>query len=278
MIGRSLGIPPWRAWSVFLWGLLAFVRHSDCYAQLADLGVEAISDAADRVHLEGESYFRTVMADTRPVLVVTMHMGDFQLGFLRLVSSCSPLTRPLSVFKMSAEDVRENILLDAFSRLGARPQILRASEEGGRRAFLALRKGQVVAMTIDLEVNVTTRSVVEFLGHPCHMQNGPATIALINRALVLPVVNFKDPNGRRVVRVFPPIDTAELLQGQPMKTRVDALTQEFARILEKWIHARPRQVQAWFAIADTLAAPLPQAMASVTGEKVEAPHDDAIDP
>lgn len=260
MISRSLRVARWKAWMVFGSGLVSFVRHANSYIQLTNLSIEKICGIASQVRIEGESFLRAAITSDRPILIVTMHMGDFQLGFLKLVEVCSPLKRQLSVFKMSAEDEREDILLKAFGRFGAYPQVLRANKEGGRLAFLALRSGHIVAMTIDLEVSVKTRSAVNFLGHPCYMQNGPATIALINRALILPVINFTEKSGQRVVKVHPYIDTLDVFTSLPMVKRVDLLTQQLAEQLEIWIRTWPSQVQAWFAIADTLVEPLPENM------------------
>ena len=265
MIGRSLSLPRWKAWVIFCFGLRSFVRHINSYIQLTNLNVKEICNLASQVRLEGESFLRTTIALDRPVLIVTMHMGDFQLGFLKLVEACSPLERQLSVFKMSAADAKEGVLLAAFKNFGAYPQILRANDEGGRRAFLALRAGHVVAMTIDLEVSVKTRSIVRLFGHPCHMQNGPATIALINRSLILPVINYTEKNGQRVVKVHEAIDTLNVFPSLPMLRRIDLLTQQLADQLEGWIHSWPSQVQAWFAIADTLLEPLPAVKVDLNG-------------
>jgi lauroyl/myristoyl acyltransferase len=243
---------------VFLSGLLSFVRHANYYINLTKLDINKICDLASQVRIEGKPFLHEAIFSERPVLIVTMHMGDFQIGFLKLVEACSPLKRELSVFKMSAADEREKKLLEAFGMFGAYPHMLRANEEGGRQAFLALRAGHVVAMTIDLEVSVKTRSVVNFLGRPCYMQNGPATIALINRSLILPVINFTGKNGQRVVKVYPSIDTLHVFPALPMAKRVDILTQQIADQLETWIRTWPSQVQAWFAIADTLVEPLPK--------------------
>ena len=240
MIGRSLSLPRWKAWVIFCFGLRSFVRHINSYIQLTNLNVKEICNLASQVRLEGESFLRTTIALDRPVLIVTMHMGDFQLGFLKLVEACSPLERQLSVFKMSAADAKEGVLLAAFKNFGAYPQILRANDEGGRRAFLALRAGHVVAMTIDLEVSVKTRSIVRLFGHPCHMQNGPATIALINRSLILPVINS------------PTIDSVII--------GISALVGEAAThiaksIVEASIHSNKPIVVAWMLPESAVAEP-----------------------
>jgi lauroyl/myristoyl acyltransferase len=258
VIANSLNFAQWKAWVVFLSGLLSFVRHASEYNNLTKSNIDKICDLASQVRIEGKSFLHEAIFSERPVLIVTMHMGDFQLGFLKLVEACSPLKRELSVFKMNAADDREKKLLEAFEMFGVHPHMLRANEEGGRQAFLALRAGHVVAMTIDLEVSVKTRSVVDFLGHPCYMQNGPATIALINRSLILPVINFTKKNGQRVVKVYPSIDTLHVFPALPMAKRVNILTQQLADQLETWIRTWPSQVQAWFAIADTLVEPLPK--------------------
>lgn len=256
VIGETLSVGRVQAIAIYVRSLFAFADFVIEYTITCSRGVAEIFRRTDRVVLEGKEFLEQAVAADRPILIATMHMGHFQLGFLKLVQLMKP-TRPLSVFKFSGNDRNEDALFDAFTSLGCPPNALRAKEGGGRDAYLALRRGDIVALTIDLELVVKTRSSVKFFGRDCNMQNGPATIAALTRAVIVPVVNYVDENGRRVVRVERPVDAGARDSGESMPAFIQRTTQQLARTLESWVAMAPHQVHAWSAIADTMAQPVP---------------------
>lgn len=257
-ISSALYLRPLPSFFLYVRSLISFVNFGVDYAIICAGGSDGIRRKMSEFDIRGETHFASALDTGRPILVVTMHMGDFQLGFLRLVERLRP-RRQLSVFKLSDQNDNEDILLKTFASLGNEPIVMRAGDGGGRQAYLALRKGHIVAITIDLELNVTSRSTVQFFGRPCHMQNGPATLAALTRALIVPVINFTDSTHRRIVCVGVPIDAGVTAHGEDMPVTIQRLTQDLASCLESWIRIDPGQVQAWSAIAETMACPVPEA-------------------
>ncbi|HEX7638291.1 MAG TPA: lysophospholipid acyltransferase family protein [Burkholderiaceae bacterium] len=271
-IADTLALGRWRAFGLYVRSLSSFSAFTLDYLVMCRRGTAEIERRIAGLSIQGLEHMEQALASGRPILVTTMHMGNFQLGFLKLVDRLRP-ARTLSVFKMSLNDRNEDVLFQAFAKLGCPPTAMRAGEDGGRQAYLALRKGDIVAITIDLELQVKSRSVVRFFDRPCHMQNGPATIAALTRALIVPVVNYEDRSGRAIVRVEPPVETDIRATGETMPIAIQRLTQHLAATLERWIRIDPRQVHAWSAIAETLACPLPPApeAAPAAAEATTAP-------
>lgn len=255
-VSDAIGTSRVASFLLYVRSLYSFIGFSVDYMVTCARGPSEIMRQMSKTDIDGAHHFAFALATERPILVVTMHMGDFQIGFLKLVERLRP-GRQLSVFKLSDKSLSEAVLLEAFASLGHKPIVLRAGEGGGRQAYLALRKAHIVAITIDLELQVTSRSTVSFFGRPCHMQNGPATIAALTRSLIVPVVNFKDRQGRRIVQVSPPIDSGTAMSGSNMHIAVQQLTQQLADCMEAWIRIDPSQVQAWSAIAETISHPIP---------------------
>lgn len=254
---------------IYLKSLSAFLSFGQDYADRRYKSPNEVLAEAKRIFIEGERHPKAALSTGRPLLIVTIHMGDFQLGFLRLMERFRP-ARKTFLFKLNAGDEKETALMKAFESLMNPPTVLRVKEGGGRAAYLALRQSHIVVMTIDLEVKVNSRSVVDFFGKPCYMQNGPATIAVLSKALVIPIVTYKNHKGHKVVRVEPSIDSCANAQGETIEQRIDRVTQELANCLQQWLINWPEQAQAWTSIADTMVCPLPNPKRSVMTEKTDA--------
>ena len=158
-IADTLALGRWRAFGLYVRSLSSFSAFTLDYLVMCRRGTAEIERRIAGLSIQGLEHMEQALASGRPILVTTMHMGNFQLGFLKLVDRLRP-ARTLSVFKMSLNDRNEDVLFQAFAKLGCPPTAMRAGEDGGRQAYLALRKGDIVAITIDLELQVKSRSVV----------------------------------------------------------------------------------------------------------------------
>lgn len=250
-IGGALRLPADRALRVYRASLRTFVRFNLQYLFLCRSSSAAVRARMAAIEVRGQEHLTPFLTDGRPVLLITMHMGEFQLGFLKLAASLRS-KRNIFAFKISERNADEDALFAAFARESQHIEPLRAGQDGGRRAYLELRKGNVVMMTVDLEVHVTSRSTVEFFGRPCQMQNGPATLALLTGAVIVPIINYTDAAGVDTVRVETPLDTKAQFTGEPPRAIIDRLTQQIATLMQTWIAIDPTQVHAWSAIAETI--------------------------
>jgi len=210
----------------------------------------------DAIELSGIENITCALASSRPILLVTIYMGNFPLSFLKLISSVD-IERQVYIFKVNPKSANEERLFSLYHRASQYVHPLRLGEHGGKKAFFELRKGNIVAMMIDAEVRVTSREKVAFLNQSCNMQSGPATLAYLSKATILPVVNYTNGHGQQVVRIEKPIASQKLLTDSSHKEAIARITQELASTMENWIHMAPEQVQRWPSIAQIMAQNAP---------------------
>lgn len=252
-----LNIGQTDAQRIYLRSLTAFTQFSLDYDYICRAGVAHMERRIRDIAVQNIDLIRPYLHGRQPLLIVTMHMGAFPMGFLRLVSMIEA-GREVFVFKMSGQNTNETALFAAFESKAMALQALRPGEGGGRRAFMELRRGNVVVMAVDLEVNVTSRTPVSFLGRQVMMQAGPATLAALTGATVLPVINFYDAGDQPVLRIEEPITAQPLHAGESQAEVIGRVTQGIARMLESWIRIDPAQVHAWSSLAETALRPAVQ--------------------
>lgn len=257
-IGRSLQLDAAAARQVYRRSVRSFVQFNVDYVLMCRSTPQQLRLQAERVRLLGAQRLTPFLTPGRPVLIITIHMGNFQLGFLKLATSIRS-QRDIFVFKMSAANELEHRMFGEFGQHLQRIAALRTGEEGGRKAFMELRRGNVVAMAVDLEVHVTSRASVDFFSRPCHMQSGPATLAAMSNAVILPVINYVDASGQPVIQVEEPLFAQPLTPAETLPQVVQRLTQRIAGLMESWIRIDPTQVHAWSSIAETMQCPVPEA-------------------
>ncbi len=257
VIGSFLNIGEADARRIYLRSLNAFTEFCLDHDHTCRAGVAYMEQRIRGIAVQNLDRVSPHLHGRHPLLIVTMHMGAFPLGFLRLVSMIEA-GREVFVFKMSGHNTNETSLFAAFESKAMALQALRPGEGGGRRAFMELRRGNVVVMAVDLEVNVTSRTPVSFLGRPVMMQAGPATLAALTGATVLPVINFHGAGGQPVLRIEEPITAQPLHPGESQAQVIGRVTQGIARMLESWIHIDPAQVHAWSSLAETVLRPAGQ--------------------
>ncbi len=255
VIGSFLNASPAEARHIYLRSLTAFTDFCLDYDQTCRAGVDYMERRIRDIEVQNIDRVIPHLHGRQPLLIVTMHMGAFPLGFLRLVSMIEA-GRDVFVFKMSEQNTNETCLFAAFERNSMALRALRPGEGGGRKAFMELRRGNVVVMAVDLEVNVTARTSVNFLGRSVMMQAGPATLAALTCATVLPVINFHNKDGQPVLRIEEPITAQPLHAGESQSEIIGRVTQDIARVLESWIRIDPTQVHAWSSLAETVLRPV----------------------
>ena len=255
VIGSFLKIGPVQARRIYMRSLTAFTAFSLDYDQTCRAGVAYMEQRTRDIEVQNLERVNPYLQGRQPLLIVTMHMGVFPLGFLRLVSMIET-GREVFVFKMSGQNANETSLFAAFQHKALALQALRPGEGGGRRAYMELRRGHMVVMAVDLEVHVTARTPVSFLGRTVMMQSGPATLATLTGATVLPVVNFHGSDGRPVLRIEEPITARPLHASELQAEIIGRVTQGIAQALESWIRIHPTQVHAWSSLAETVLRPV----------------------
>lgn len=204
----------------------------------------------DEVKLLNNKGLQALVNSDRPIIFISIHMGFFHLGFLKLAMSLEQeSSRELHIFRMPLQEQNnKSDLASLYERKSHRIKALRADRDGGRKAFVELRKNNAVAMMVDLEVYVKTRECVTFFGEQCYMQSGAATLAVTTRAVIVPIINYVDESGVNIIRIEKQLCSDPVNTSETNQDAVKRLTQEISTQMESWLRIDPTQVHALASI------------------------------
>lgn len=190
-------------------------------------------DLADFCDFEGEEHLRAVLAKGRGAIVVTAHIGNWELaGFAaaKVAGSVLAVARPMDnpLLEKNARRLRE--------RMG---QTIVDRGPGGLRAVIRrLKEGGTVAMLID-QNHRKGPVFVPFFGKLAATVPSPAAIALKYDVPVVPAYTRRADKGfRHRLHFDPPF---ELIRTGDHKTDVEANTALFTRRIEHYVRQHPDQ-------------------------------------
>lgn len=186
-----------------------------------------------RVSLEHADRLAKIYEEGRGVVLVTAHLGNWELGGAVLCALGYPLYAVVAPERLPR---LEKLLRHQRERRGI------SMVEIGRsaRALLRrLREGLCVALLTDRDFS-GEHTEIEFFGAPAHLPRGAAWLAHRADAPVLPVFLLRMEDDSYLLRVKRPID--------PRETRDPAVTHALIRdALQEEIAANPHQ---WFLFHD----------------------------
>jgi KDO2-lipid IV(A) lauroyltransferase len=227
-----------------------FRNHSKAYADLMRLPVARVEDLRSLLHVQGREHLEAALARGRGVLVVSAHMGSWEIA----AAIWSATVAPVSLF---AEELEPMELYEWYRRTRARLgiSVLPLTRTGLRQVLQALDQQEMVVTAIDRDI-LGTGIVIDFFGWPARIPDGPAAIALRRGTPLLPVAVFRLPDDTFQAVGYPPIFA------EPTGDRVDDIrrvTAELVRRLEELIRAHPDQWHMPHRIWPVGSLPVPAA-------------------
>ena len=221
------------------------------------LRLRRVSESFIRAHVrwENEERLRDAMGQGRGVLALTAHVGNFDL-----LCTVAPLFGlPLTAI---TKDIRSWAVNEWVKTTRRRFGLRRApAHHSYRQCLSALRCGEVVGFILDQNMIRTEGIFVDFLGRPACTTPGLAYLSAQSGAPVVPVFIIRQPGGRHVARVLPPIEP-------PPDRDPDTIrhfTQRYSRVVEEvvreypdqwiWIHRRWKTAPVPEAALDAQPAP-----------------------
>src|SRR4030081_3677813 len=158
-----------------------FRNHSKAYADLMRLPSARVEDLRPLLHVEGVEHLETARSYGRGVLVVSAHMGSWEVA----AAIWSATIAPVSLF---AEELEPRELLDWYRRTRARlgMSVLPLNRAGLKQVIKALEAQEMVVTAIDRDI-LGTGIRIDFFGRPAPIPEGPAAIALRKGTPLLPV-------------------------------------------------------------------------------------------
>ena len=211
---------------------LNFRNHAKAYADLMQLPRARVEAMRPVLKVTGLEYLEEARAIGKGVLVVSCHMGSYEV----VAAIWSATLAPVSFF---AEEVEPRTLFewyrDTRARLGI--SVLTLDHGGIRKVLEALREQEMVITAIDRDIT-GTGYLMPFFGKLAPIPLGPAAIALRLGTPVFPVCVYRLPDDTYMAEGAPlvhPVST-----GNPRADQV-RMTDQVLRQLERFIQRHPEQ-------------------------------------
>jgi len=183
--------------------------------------------------ISGWEHLGAAMDAGKGGIFVTVHMGSWELGGAYMGMRGVPLT----VAALPHKDPRiDQIFLE--SRLASGMEIVPV---GGalRKLENAVARGRFIGLVADRDVSGHGPRL-PFFGEVTRMPIGHVSLALSTGAWILPVCIYRQPDGRSVIEIRPPIIP------DPATDAPEDLARQCLVILEEFIRAHPEQWSSFF--------------------------------
>lgn len=188
-------------------------------------------EAGPPVRLEGEHHLREAMALGKGVLILSGHLGNYDLSAVALALNDFPIRIVSKPLKIKAI---ERFWMEERSVFGLEISLNR----GSIRAILeALKAGKGIVFVLDQ--HSSTESVwVDFFGRSASTLPGLAVLAQRTGAPVIPVFTHREPDGSHLISIQPAVPFEE--KGARQEA-VEHNTQRYTKVIEAAIRRHPEQ-------------------------------------
>ena len=209
-----------------------FRNHAKAYADLMLLPRTRIESLGPLLKVEGWEYLDEVRTLGKGVLVVSCHMGSYEV----CAAIWSATLAPVSFF---AEELEPRALFewyrDTRARLGI--SVLTLDHGGIRRVLQALRDKEMVITAVDRDI-AGTGHMMPFFEKMAPIPLGPAAIALRTGTPLFPVCVYRLPDDSYMAHGTPLIVARSTGDARADQVRT---TQEVLSRIEGFIRAHPDQ-------------------------------------
>jgi len=186
--------------------------------------------------VKGEGHLEQALNTGNGVILLTCHLGAWELLGAYLAEQGY---KPHALVK-TLKDKNLNQLLDDFRNRNG----LQTHARGGSFASLKqiLNEGGLLAILMDQDTKVKG-IFTDFLGKSAYTPVGPALLAILTRAEVIPAFIYFDKQVRKHIITFePPVD---IVRTGDQDDDIRVITEQFNEVLRRWIMAHMEQ-WVWF--------------------------------
>ncbi len=201
------------------------------FVELCALRAQPLERFLERVSVEGLEHLRAVMAAHGRALVLTGHLGNWEV----LTAASRLAGYPLSVVVRPLDSVGLNRLAEEVRRKAGVELI--DKRRAVRPVLAALAEGRMVGILLDQNTTRDEGVFVPFFGRPASTSRAMAVLALRTRVPVVPIFARRDPDGRHRVTIGRPLP----LPDDRTEQDVVELTARCTAAIEAAIRAAPEQ-------------------------------------
>jgi len=211
---------------------LNFRNHAKAYADLMQLPTMSMQAMRPLLKVKGLEYLEEARAIGKGVLVVSCHMGSYEV----VSAIWSATLTPVSFF---AEELEPRALFEWYRETRARLgiSVLTLGHGGLSKVLQALHDKEMVITAIDRDITGTGHRM-PFFGRPAPIPLGPAAIALRLGTPLFPVCVYRLPDDTYQAEGAPLVFAKDT--GDSIGDQVRA-TQQVLRQIEAFIRSHPEQ-------------------------------------
>ena len=198
-----------------------------------ELRMASVSNAylENNILWEGEEHVRSVLATGKGMLVLTAHIGNFDL----LCTIAPKFNYPTTIITKIIKNTAINALwMEARSRFGLK---FLPAHNAYRQCLSALRKNEIVGFVLDQNMINTEGIFVDFFGKPACTSPGLAYMAAQSGAGVVPVFMIRLAGGKHLVKIMPPLPPPPDRKPES----IQEFTQLYTKVIEDAIRLYPEQ-------------------------------------
>jgi KDO2-lipid IV(A) lauroyltransferase len=187
-----------------------------------------------KIKTEGTEAFDRALKEKKGVVVLTAHIGNWELGGVVIAL----LGYPLWVVALPHKNKKVNDFFDG-RRKGKNINVIPFGK-AARQCLQTLRENKMVALLGDRDFSHERGLITELFGRPIYLPKGPAALALKTGAAIVPGFMIRNPDDTFTLKIEPAVNIA--VTGDSEKDLEEAVNR-YKDILEDYIRRYPEQ---WF--------------------------------
>lgn len=184
------------------------------------------------VRLEGTEYLDAALAEGRGAILLTAHLGNWELCGTSMGLSRYPTTA-------IARSQVDATLTDLFNHTREAHGLKVVGMTDLRGCIRVLKRNECLGVLNDVNAN-HPGAFVQFFGRPAASYTGVAYLARTTGAAILPIFDQRLPDKSHVVRIYPPIP---VVRTEDEKRDLLVNTMRTQHVIEQAIRRRPAD---WF--------------------------------
>ena len=191
------------------------------------------TDIQKLVSIEGQEHLDAALAKGKGVLLISVHIGNGDLGTAALAHAGYPVHLVSKLFKTQWIN---DFWFNARKKHGT--QFI-APKKSSYEILKALKKNEIVIFVLDQYTGPPNGIVTEFFGKKTGTAFGPALFAQRTGTAVIPAYSDRQAFGKHTVNVLPPIEYKT--KGPDKEELLRENTQRFSDSVEEMILRKPNQ-------------------------------------
>ena len=196
------------------------------------------------IKLKNLHYFDAALASGKGVVVLTAHLGNWELGGVVIAQ----LGYPFWAVALPHKNKKVNDFFDA-QRNSKGVKVI-AMGKAVRSCLTEIRKNHMVALVGDRDFTEKGISI-DFFGRPTHFPEGPAALSLMTGASIVPGFMLRNPDDTFTLSIEKPVEFSPT--GDKAKDLENLIT-VYNKIFEDYISRYPEQ---WYVFRRFWMDPAP---------------------